>query len=133
MSRYEQIADAVIEKKPEFADVREQIVEEIEMLDGLADELMGSIDEMRPQIPAALSTQPPPDASIREQTNSSFAFWGISIDKFGAFFGVGGAENVYKLVAMTLMRQGNSTVEKEAMKTFIIASLRPEMDVLAAA
>ena len=130
MSQYEEIADAIIAKKPEFADIRDQMVAEVEVLHSISGMLIDNLDDLKPQIKAAVSLESTPSQDLRDEVMTSFATWGISIDKFATLFGVDTPEDVFKMVAMTLRQQGDTSIEKEAMKTFILASLYPEFDVL---
>lgn len=132
MSKFENIADEIIAKKPELRGIRAQLVEEVSALDELVESILSTLREQKAAIVAMLALAPAADPEIREQTIASFAFWGISLDKFQAFFGLSGVDDIAKFVALTL-KQGDTSVEKESIKSFMIARLKPEFGVLVAA
>lgn len=130
MSDFAHVVDEIIAKRPELAEVREQIEEEVEMFDGLADQLLGSIDMAREQLPEVLP-QVPLDESLRPQVQAEFAHWGIDTTKFARFLGLQTEDDAVKVVQMTLAQDSDSLLWKEAMKTLLLARLRPNtVDIL---
>lgn len=126
---YGAIADALIAKKPDLAPVRDDLIGEIEMLDCFVSDEFGIDDRMKAEVRAQLCLESKADPALRRQVDDAFAFWGISLEKFSAFFGAPSTEDGYKLIAMTLRINPETTVDREALKTFILIKLRPAVDL----